>query len=127
MTDGQDAGCADGQGRDASGSTPRLQVVEGPLGAREPAPTVRLHREFKGLTVADLLHGHTAERLPGQVRTALHHVQRGAFDLAEQALPGTFDNVLPGPGHRARRRRVRRVVVAVLLLVAAAVVAVVVR
>ena len=76
----------------------------------EAPPAVRLLREFKGLTVADLLRDDLVERLPGQVRTALHHAARGDWRAAERAMPGDFAPVLPGPGHR-RRARVPLVVV----------------
>ncbi|MFT4513790.1 MAG: hypothetical protein ACI89X_003301 [Planctomycetota bacterium] len=70
----------------------------------EPAPTVRLRREFKGLTVADLHRDEIASRLPGQARSALNHIERGDFDAADRALPGQFAKVLAGPGHRRRHR-----------------------
>lgn len=90
--------------------------------ALEPAPTVRLRREFKGLTVADLHNGEIAACLPGQVRSALNHIERGELDAAERALPGQFANVLAGPGHRRRqRRRFRAVSAGLAVLVAAAV------
>lgn len=95
---------------------PRLSRVEGPLPEAEPPPAVRLCREWKGPTVADLLRDEIVERLPGQVRSALRHIERGDFQRAHDALPGTFAPVLQGPGHRRRGRR-RRLVV--LLLVAA--------
>lgn len=79
-----------------------------------PSP-VRLRREFKGLTVADLWRNEIHERLPGQVRSALHHLQRGDLQAAEAALPGEFAAVLPGPGRRRRLGRRLAVVVAVLL------------
>lgn len=60
-------------------------------------PRVRLVREFKGLTVADLLRDEIVDRLPGQVRSVLHHVERGDFATAERMLPGDFAPVLPGP------------------------------
>jgi hypothetical protein len=42
-------------------------------------------------------------RLPGQVRSALRHIERGDFAAAERALPGEWAPVLPGPGRRRRR------------------------
>jgi len=63
-----------------------------------------LRREFKGLTVADLLQHETAERLPGRARSALHNLLRGDLRGAEAALPGEFTPVLQGPGHHRRNR-----------------------
>jgi hypothetical protein len=76
----------------------------GPVDAAVPAPPVRLRREWKGLTVADLLRDEIVERLPGQVRSALHHAARGDFTAAERALPGELAPVLPGPGSTAPTR-----------------------
>jgi len=109
----------DSDGRnDANGSGPRHRLlrVEGPLPEAEPPPAVRLCREWKGPTVADLLRDEIVDRLPGQVRSALRHIERGDFAAASDALPGSFAAVLQGPGHRRRSRR-RRIVI--LLLVAA--------
>ncbi len=91
--------------------------------AVEPAPTVRLRREFKGLTVAELHNGEIATYLPGQVRSALNHIERGELDAAERALPGQFANVLAGPGHRRRNHQRFRAALAGLAVVAATVVA----
>ncbi len=100
----------------------------GPLGSPEPPRATKLRREFKGLTVADLLVAELAEQLPGRVRSALHQLERGDLAAAERALPGEFARVLPGPGHRRRRRvRWRRplllLLAAIVLAAAAAVVA----
>jgi len=65
---------------------------------------VILRREFKGLTVADLLQHETAARLPGRARSALHHLLRGDLRAAESALPGEFTPVLQGPGHHRHAR-----------------------
>ena len=89
-------------------SRPRLQRVAGPIDGREPPPRVTLRREFKGPTVADLLHHEIAERLPGRARSALQHLQRGDLQAAERALPGEWAPLLEGPGH-ARRARHRLV------------------
>lgn len=100
----------------ATGASPsRLHAVSGPAAAADPAPAPRLWREWKGLTVADLLRTEIAERLPGQVRSALHHLQRGDLRAAEAALPGEFAKVLPGPGRRraARARRLGALAAAV--------------
>lgn len=115
---------SEGEERDAphepgSGRTP-LRAVVGPLGPVEPPPPTKLRREFKGLTVADLLCADLVERLPGRVRSALRHLERGDLAAAERALPGEFPPVLPGPGHRRRRWRPSRRVVVVLLLAAIA-------
>src|SRR5262245_19313176 len=60
---------------------------------------VRLRREYKGLTVRDLVTDLSlAQQLPGKVRSALAHVERGDYAAAEAALPGHFAAVLPGPG-----------------------------
>jgi len=72
-------------------------------------PPVQLVREYKGLTVADLLRDEIVERLPGQLRSALDHVRRGDFEAAEKALPGEFAPVLQGPGAGPRQRPTRLV------------------
>ena len=82
----------------------KLRAVDAVAGD-EPPPAVRLVREFKGLTVADLLRDELAARLPGQVRSALRHIERADFAAAERALPGEFAPVLRGPGHFRRERR----------------------
>lgn len=82
----------------------RLRAISGTSSGGDPPPSVRLRREFKGLTVADLLRDEVVERLPGQVRSALHHIERGDHAAADRALPGEFAPVLVGPGHRRARR-----------------------
>jgi hypothetical protein len=101
----------------AKGPTP-LRAVDGPLGPAEPPRTTRLRREFKGLTVADLHCAELVERLPGRVRTALRHLQRGDLAGADRVLPGEFAPVLAGPWqqHRARRRRMLMTALILLLL-----------
>jgi len=93
---------------DAGAKAPsRLRVVHGPMPTTTDVgapPPVRLRREFKGLTVADLHREDVARRLPGQVRSALAHLENGDVAAAEQALPGQFGRVLQGPGHRRRKR-----------------------
>lgn len=101
--DGDEEGASDE--RTGSGPSPRLRAVAGPLGPSEPPPAVRLWREFKGLTVADLLREDIVERLPGQVRSALRHLDRGDLAAAERSLPGEFAPLLAGPGHRRGSRR----------------------
>jgi hypothetical protein len=112
MTDEQD-------GSDPQRGTPvKLQTLTGG-GAPPPDPRVRLLREFKGLTVGDLVRdGQLQEQLPGRVRSAAEHLSRGELAPAEQALPGSFGegnpgtgsagpgtsgSVLEGPGHQRRR------------------------
>lgn len=118
---------SDGEERDAPhepGPTRApLRAVVGPLGPVEPPPPTKLRREFKGLTVADLCCAELVEQLPGRVRSALRHLERGDLAAAERVLPGEFAPVLPGPGHR-RRRASRRVVVVLLLAAIAATAAV---
>lgn len=104
-------------------SRPVLQRVSGPLGRAEPPPDVHLHREFKGLTVADLLRHEVVDRLPGQVRSALHHLQRGDLQAAERAMPGEFAPILPGPGHRRAERLAMVFWLSILAVVTAAVAA----
>ena len=112
-------GVGDGKGP----SRPVLQRVGGPLGRPEPPPDVHLHREFKGLTVADLLRHEVVDRLPGQVRSALHHLQRGDLQAAERAMPGEFAPILPGPGHRRAERLAMVFWLSILAVVTAAVAA----
>ncbi|MBX3462446.1 MAG: hypothetical protein KF830_04705 [Planctomycetes bacterium] len=88
-----------------AGARPPLRAVDGPVGPAELAPPTRLCREFKGLTVADLCIAERAEQLPGRVRSALRHIERGDFAAAERVLPGEFAPVLIGPGRRRRGRR----------------------
>lgn len=108
----------DGAPRDgAAAGGPRLRVVQGPVAGDEPPPPVRLWREWKGPTVADLLRDEFAARLPGVVRTACRHIERGDLRAAEQALPGEFARVLAGP---RRVRGSRRLAVALVALAAVA-------
>ncbi len=100
-----------------------LRAVDGPLGPTEPPRATRLRREFKGLTVADLHCAELVERLPGRVRSALRHLERGDLAAAERVLPGEFAPVLPGPGHRRRRQSQRTLAVVLAVLLAATVVA----
>lgn len=109
--------------RPAGGGRAPLRAVDGPLGPTEPPPPTRLRREFKGLTVADLHCAELVERLPGRVRSALRHLERGDLAAAERVLPGEFAPVLQGPGHRRRRRSRRLLVVVLLALMAATLVA----
>ena len=79
---------------------------------------VRLRREFKGLTVRDLIADlGLDEQVPGRVQGALDHIARGDLAAAERTLPGHFATVLQGPGHRSshyRRLRVRWIVLVAL-------------
>jgi hypothetical protein len=101
-----------------------LRALPGSGLATGDLPPVRLVREFKGPTVADLLRDEFAAQLPGQAWSALRRIEVGDFAAAEAVLPGDFAPILPGPGGRARRRRWRvAAAVAVLATVAAAVVA----
>lgn len=88
-----------------------------PEHAAEPVPEIRVRREFKGLTVADLHREEIARRLPGQVRSALQHLENGDEKAAEQAMPGHFAKVLAGPGHK-RRHRARSFLIVGLVAVA---------
>jgi hypothetical protein len=107
--DGEDVHGAANRARGADDgmatSRPQLQRVAGPIDGTAPPLRVTLRREFKGLTVADLLHHEIAERLPGRARSALQHLQRGDLRSAEQALPGEWAPLLQGPGHARRARR----------------------
>jgi|JRYL01.1.fsa_nt_gb hypothetical protein len=95
---------------------PRLRRLPGGgVGGVVPAASVRLHREFKGLTVADLVRIELVEQLPGTVHKAMRELQRGDLAAAEATLPGTFAPLLAGPG-RARRQW-RRVLAVLLVLV----------
>ncbi len=104
----------DDDNRDEPGDLPRdpesrpvskvtLRRVEGPIDPADGPPPVQLLREYKGLTVADLVRDEIVDRLPGQVRTALNHIRNGDFEAAERALPGDFSPVLRGPGFERRR------------------------
>ncbi len=105
MTEG---GGSDNRGGDSrrpdggGGDRPRLRAVAGPLSEVPAPPPVRLVREYKGLTVADMMRDEIVDRLPSQARRMLHCVQRGDYEGAERALPGEFAAVLQGPrGARA--------------------------
>lgn len=103
----------------AGNGPPRLRAVQGPLAGHEPPPPIHLWREFKGLTVSDLMRDDLVARLPGQVRTALHHLERGDLRAADAALPGEFAPVLPGPGHRRPARWLALTIVGLLAVAAA--------
>lgn len=99
----------------------RLETLVGGGGRRDPSVPVRLVREFKGLTVDELMADERiAEMLPGRVRAALQQIERGDLGAAERALPGEFGAVLPGPWHERRRRRLLRTTWPWLVLTAAA-------
>ncbi len=101
----------------------RWQSVVSAHGPADAAPTVRLRREFKGLTVRDLVaDAGLDDQLPGVVRSALAHIERGNLAAAESVLPGHFAPVLDGPGRdyrHARRRFVRWIAIAALAAAAA--------
>ncbi|MCA8951276.1 MAG: hypothetical protein KDE27_17345 [Planctomycetes bacterium] len=97
-----------------------LRRVEGPVDGGDGPPPVRLVREYKGLTVADLERDEIVERLPGQVRSALHHLERGDLAAAERALPGAFAPLLPGPGADRPGRRPLRSTMLLWVVVTAA-------
>ncbi len=102
-----------GTGADDERRPTTLRRVEGPIEVVGGPPPISLLREYKGLTVADLLRADIVDRLPGQVRTAMHHLPRGALAAAERSLPGEFAPLLPGPG--AARRTPSRFVIWVLV------------
>lgn len=81
-------------------AVPRTSTGSGQAAGALP---VQLRREYKGLTVADLQRDEIVDRLPGQVRSALHHLQRGDYAAAERALPGEFRPLLRGPGGQKAR------------------------
>lgn len=107
-------------GHGGASASHNLRAVGGPLAADEPPPAVRLVREFKGLMVADVLRDELAARLPGQVRSALRHLECGDLAAADRALPGEFAPLLPGPGHHRRERRLLFAVVGLAAIVTAA-------
>jgi hypothetical protein len=115
--DGSDANDAAGSDRPAAG---RLRAVQGALHGHEAVPSVRLLREWKGLCAADLVRLDLVERLPGQVRSALEHIENGDFAAAERALPGEFAPLLPGPGSAGRSRRSPWLVVGIVVALGAA-------
>ena len=83
-------------------------------------PLIRLRREYKGLTVRDLLADQGLDsQLPGRVRSALAHLERGDLAAADRDLPGRFGSVLRHPGLWATRRR-RLLVLAITLAALAA-------
>jgi len=112
---------------DADAMAPmHLRVVSGPVmraEESEQAPPVRLRREFKGLTVADLYREEVASHLPGQVRSALNDIEHGDLHAAECALPGEFVNVLAGPGYHRRNRWRDFAVVTVIAVLTGSVIA----
>lgn len=108
---------------DARGSRTPLRAVAGPLGPSEPLQPTRLRREFKGLTVADLSCAELVEKLPGRVRSALRHLERGDLAAAERVLPGEFAQVLAGPWQQRRERRRRRLLILLAVLLVATTVA----
>ena len=88
--------------------------------ATEPPPPIRLRREFKGLTVADIQQEEVAKMLPGQVRSALEWIERGDLAAAERALPGRLATVIEGPGHGRGSRGVSAGVTLLLSAIIAA-------
>lgn len=125
MSDPEDPSDPGGRTADGTGRPPASPWRALPPAPRvpggDPEVAVRLCREWHGLTVADLLRPDLAERLPGQVRSALRHLERGDLPAALQQLPEACAPVLPGPGHRrTEQRRARQLAgLLVLLLVGA--------
>lgn len=105
--------------QDGTAAGRRLRAVRGPVVGQVSPPAVRLWREFKGATVADLLRSEFVDRLPGQVRSALQHLERGDPGAAERALPGGFPPVLPGPGVARGRQRAVVAALAIVVVIAA--------
>lgn len=92
-----------GDSAEVPGPAQGLRLRSLPGGGRAPSDPfeVRLRREFKGLTVSELVTDLSlSERLPGQVRSALERIEEGDLAAADQLLPGRFGSVLAGPGHR---------------------------
>lgn len=98
-------GDGEGQSSGPENGPPPLRALGGPIDGTGSAPQVRLRREWKGLTVADLLRDEIVERLPGQVRSALRQIERCDYEAAERALPGELAPLLPGPGSVAAPSR----------------------
>lgn len=97
-----------------------LRALDGLRATGEPLPPVRLVREYKGPTLGDLTRQEFVARLPGQVRSALAHIDNGDLVAAERALPGRIATVHAGPGHRRRSRRGLWIAAGIALLVAIA-------
>ena len=91
---------------------PVSRNVAFPLEMRGIAKAEVADRVKKALDMVQL--GHLADRLPGQVRSALSAMQHGDWRAAEQALPGAFAPLLPGPGHAPRSPRHRMLLLAVV-------------
>lgn len=85
----------------------RWQALRGG-GAPNMDAEVRLWREFKGVSVDELLQQEELlQRLPGRARSALAALRRGDVAGAEAELPGSFlgaARIVPGPGHHRERR-----------------------
>lgn len=108
---------AEGGGSSGTGSQKAMPFGPALSGGGQPSVDVRLRREFKGLTVEELVADlGIDEQLPGRVQSALESIRRGDLRGADEALPGRFGAVLPGPGHRrpSRSRRVAWIVLAAL-------------
>lgn len=117
--DGADPPEGNGDRKDGAPPVPWGQPLRGDGAVAEAE--VKLRREFKGLTVRDLLADQGLdEQLPGRVQSALDSIRRGDWKSAERALPGAFGNVLEGPGRKSRRRRVARWIVLCALAAAIA-------
>ena len=114
----EDGGPDDGDTPAGGRSLHPVETQAGPDGAE--LPLVRLRREYKGLTVRDLLADQGLDdQLPGRVRSALAHLERGDLAAADRDLPGRFGAVLRGPGLWASRRR-RLLVLAITVAALAA-------
>ena len=101
----------------------RLRRVDGPLDGSVARPSVRLVREWKGLTVADLLRDEILQRLPGQARAVQRHIERGDYAAAERELPGDVARLLPWPGRERARGRLLVALVALAAVLCASVAA----
>lgn len=98
----------EGQSGGSQQARPRpLQALHGGGGVGDLPPTaVRLVREYKGPTVADLMRDDAlVAALPGRVRSVLQQLERGDFGSADAAMDATGGRILSGPFTPRRWRR----------------------
>jgi hypothetical protein len=120
-SEGDQPGGSEGHGGSSPQARPRpLQALHGGGAADDrPPPTIRLVREYKGPTVADLMRDDAlVAALPGRVRSVLQQLERGDFGGADSALDAASGRILSGPF--APRRWRRRLLLAMLAVAAAA-------
>jgi hypothetical protein len=107
-SEGDQPGSSEGHGSGSQQERPRpLQALPGGGAVDDrPPPMIRLVREYKGPTVADLMRDDAlVAALPGRVRSVLQQLEHGDLAGADAAIDATRGRILSGPFAPRRWRR----------------------